>query len=68
MQLHYFSNGGFVIHKMAPSRTLSAWYDAAGNLLDAEQRSAKGRMRKPSAAVLQEARDVGKRYAKPEDV
>lgn len=39
MQVSRFSNGGFVIHKAKAGDSVlqySAWYDADGNLLDAE--------------------------------
>ncbi len=41
LQFHWFSNGGCVIHKMWVKGYVghfSAWFDADGNLLDAEQR------------------------------
>jgi len=40
-----FSNGGFVLHKVTlpdVAGTFSAWYDASGKLLDAEQRTSSG--------------------------
>lgn len=39
MQLMRFSNGGFVIHKIVGQfkGRASAWFDAAGKLLDCEQ-------------------------------
>ena len=37
-QVHYFPGGGFVVHKLGgfAGATYSAWFDAAGTLLDAE--------------------------------
>lgn len=50
IQQQFFPDGGFVLHKIGGNT--SAWYDAAGNLLDAEYRDARGVTRrvKPSTA------------------
>lgn len=40
MQIAQFSNGGFVLHRVSVvgyKGRFSAWYDAAGALLDCEQ-------------------------------
>ncbi len=38
IQFHKFENGGFVLHKiMIRGTKYSAWFDARGNLLGAEQ-------------------------------
>ena len=39
IQLHRFSDGGFVLHRITDPQMagrMSAWYDAQGNVLDAE--------------------------------
>jgi hypothetical protein len=51
MQVSYFTDGGFVLHKI-PTRAgatyLSAWYDKNGNLLDCEAINILGRSYRPS--------------------
>lgn len=39
MQVKYFENGGFVVHKIDASRDhrISAWFDASGEPIDAER-------------------------------
>ena len=49
MQKHAFANGGFVIHKIRIepfAGRFSAWFDATGALLDAEQIDALNRSRR----------------------
>jgi len=46
MQIARFSNGGYVVHKIdCPSSDsrCSAWFDADGNILDAERIDTRGR-------------------------
>ncbi len=65
MQINYFPDGGFVIHKAVDGRT-SAWFDAAGKLLDCERRDAAGRMRKPGAAIIERLEIIGRANSKYE--
>ena len=56
MQVKHFSSGGLVIHKIGPrngAAHYSAWYDAAGRLLDAERIDRLGRVSqvKPDGSV-----------------
>lgn len=50
MQLHAFTDGGAVGHKLIDGR-VSAWWDKAGKLVDCERRDRAQRMVKPSANV-----------------
>lgn len=50
MQLHAFTDGGAVGHKLIDGK-ISAWWDKDGKLTDCERRTRDGRMVKPSLAV-----------------
>jgi hypothetical protein len=54
MQVSRFTNGGFVLHKIQPQSggvgNISAWFDAAGKLLDCERYNIAGRSCKISQA------------------
>ncbi len=46
MQVQYFSNGGYVIHKMTiegSKCTFSVWFDRFGEIVDSERFSEGGR-------------------------
>lgn len=65
MQLHRFTNGGFVIHQIRlPGMVtrISAWFDAAGILLDCESIDSRYRSRKVHASRLHEIQVIGNRY------
>lgn len=62
MQISRFTSGGYVIHKALPGQRISAWYDAAGNLLDCERITARGQSRKPSADDVARLRAIGPVY------
>lgn len=62
IQFHQFQDGGFVLHKiMIEGRKHSAWFNAEGELLDAEWlRGERSRaVRKPS--ILAELKRLGRR-------
>lgn len=50
MRLIYFSNGGYVIHRVLGQR-ISAWFDEDGKLKDIERINARGQSRKPAKAT-----------------
>ena len=53
MQLKYFSNGGYVVHKAYLCGTkYSAWFDGDGDLLDAERFDSRGRSYKVSLTSI----------------
>lgn len=57
-----FMNGGFVLHKAYISGSeckFSAWYDKAGNLLDAERYDSMHRAYKATAPQLAELERLG---------
>ena len=70
MQINHFTTGGFVIHKITvpenPNGRYSAWFDAEGNILDAEgyynRRSGMYHVRRDGSRWQQLAR-MGKRHA-----
>ena len=48
MQKHEFESGGYCIHKITipgSNRVFSAWFNAAGELIDAEARDRRGAYR-----------------------
>ena len=67
MQVSYFTDGGFVIHKI-PTRSggsrLSAWFNSEGVLIDAESINILGRSYRPSRADLEQCESLGKAYRK----
>ena len=68
MQFHRFHNGGFVIHKIpAPCKgTISAWFNADGTIVDAEQIVRLGgatRFVKRHGPLWQHAGAVGRAWA-----
>ena len=69
IQIARFHDGGFVLHKVtsAPCEgRCSAWFDAKGGMLDAEQFDSRDRARpvKRNGPVWQHLQIVGKRYVK----
>jgi len=68
MQISYFSNGGFVIHKIVglSQNKISAWYDSTGSLVDCEY--IKGdigvRVSKAHKHILSALQTIGCRYRK----
>lgn len=58
MQLHSFSNGGAVAHKLIDGR-VSAWWDANGLLVDCERKDGAGRSRKPNRPTIDYLRSIG---------
>lgn len=67
MQKREFSNGGFVLHRIE-GRRFSAWYDAAGNVLDILVFDRRDRQKRISEAERETAARLGKIHAtrKPE--
>ena len=62
MQKHAFANGGFVIHKIRIepfAGRFSAWFDATGALLDAEQIDALNRSRRVTSRQWSRLASVG---------
>ena len=48
MQKHEFESGGYCVYKITipgSNRTFSAWFNAAGELIDAEARDRRGACR-----------------------
>lgn len=67
IQVCYFTNGGFVIHK-AIDGTVSAWFDKDGKLLDTEKRDSLGRMvAVKKVEVLSSLEELGRIYKKDEE-
>ena len=67
MQVAKFTDGGFVLHrvKLAGYKAIfSAWYNAAGELLDAECRTQNYTMRAVPAKAVNTLRNVGKGMTK----
>ncbi len=58
MQVKRFTDGGFVVYK-AIDGNVSAWFDAAGNLIDCERRNGAGQSRKPNKATREYLAQVG---------
>lgn len=69
MQVSYFHNGGYVVHKITGSfeGRVSAWFDAGGNMLDAEQLIGWGpdasREVKRDGPIWRHAQYMGRVYA-----
>ncbi len=68
MQLHYFPDGGFVIHRatehLVRFERVSAWYDKDGKLLDCERINGLNQSRKPNAATRGYLASLGLRYSR----
>ena len=65
MQKHAFANGGFVIHKIRIepfAGRFSAWFDASGALLDAEQIDALNRSRRVTSRQRSRLASVGQAW------
>jgi hypothetical protein len=66
IQFSQFATGGYVLHKVATGgRKYSAWFDAAGNLLDAERTDAPGRTVSVAArhtVIRARLAQIGRRY------
>jgi hypothetical protein len=63
MQLHSFTNGGAVAHKLIDGH-VSAWWDSAGNLVDCERINGAGRTRKPNKLTIDYLRQIGPEMVK----
>ena len=61
MNIIYFSNGGFVAHRIGNMR-LSAWYDAQGNVLAFEKIGAWGNVVRINNDDRSAIRVVGRLY------
>jgi hypothetical protein len=72
MQHSEFSNGGFVLHRIAPrgrgEGKISAWFNRAGELLDSVYIDTLNRERATSDADKAHCRNLGKIYRKRESV
>jgi len=65
MEYKYFTDGGFVIHRIptrAGASRLTAWYDAQGNLLDCEAFNVLGYPYRPARVDREHCETLGKHY------
>ena len=58
MQLHRFSDGGAVAHKIDGFR-VSAWWNARGELIDCESTNGRGASHKPNQAMIAYLQSIG---------
>ena len=66
MQKHTFEGGGFVIHKIrleSYAGRFSAWFDAKGDLVDAEQIDVLDRSRRVTTKQAEHLRVIGRIWA-----
>jgi len=62
MQVKRFTDGGFVAHKAIDGK-VSAWFDAAGKLLDCERINGAGQSRKPNKATREYLAGIGQAWS-----
>ena len=68
MQVSRFHNGGYVVHKITGpwSGSVSAWFNAEGDMIDAEQittRCPGGKRVNRRGSVWKIAETIGRRFA-----